>query len=76
MKLFEPLAIGGMVIPNRIMVPADVVEAMSSHRPYRPGLGIEKALAEIERGCATVYDAEAANACLRLFREKGFQLPA
>ena len=58
------------------MAVADVVEAMSSHRPYRPGLGIEKALAEIERGCATVYDAEAANACLRLFREKGFQLPA
>ena len=65
-----------ILLDARIMAVADVVEAMSSHRPYRPGLGIEKALAEIERGCATVYDAEAANACLRLFREKGFQLPA
>jgi HD-GYP domain-containing protein (c-di-GMP phosphodiesterase class II) len=52
-----------------------VVEAMSSHRPYRPGLGIDKALAEIERGRGTAYDSQAADACLRLFREKNFQLP-
>ena len=58
----------------RIMAVADVVEAMASHRPYRPGLGIEKALAEIEHGRATLYDAEVADACLRLFREKGFVL--
>ena len=60
----------------RIMAVADVVEAMSSHRPYRPGLGIEKALAEIERGSGTVYDRGVADACLHLFREKGYQLPA
>jgi response regulator RpfG family c-di-GMP phosphodiesterase len=60
----------------RIMSVADVVEAMSSHRPYRPGLGIDKALAEIERGRGTAYDSQAADACLRLFREKGYQLPA
>jgi HD-GYP domain-containing protein (c-di-GMP phosphodiesterase class II) len=55
---------------------ADVLEAMSSHRPYRPGLGIEKALAEIERGRGSVYDTRAADACLRLFREKGYVVPA
>jgi PAS domain S-box-containing protein len=60
----------------RIMAVADVVEAMSSHRPYRPGLGIEKALAEIERGRGTAYDADVADACLRMFREKRYQLPA
>ncbi|MFI5002339.1 MAG: HD-GYP domain-containing protein, partial [Reyranellales bacterium] len=60
----------------RIMAVADVIEAMASHRPYRPGLGIDKALAEIERGRGTIYDAQAADACLRLFREKGYQLPA
>lgn len=49
---------------------------MSSHRPYRPGLGIDKALAEIERGRGTAYDAEVTDACLKLFREKGYVLPA
>jgi HD-GYP domain-containing protein (c-di-GMP phosphodiesterase class II) len=52
---------------------ADVVDAMTSHRPYRAGLGIDKALAEIERGRGTHYDAPVADACLRLFREKGFK---
>jgi PAS domain S-box-containing protein len=60
----------------RIMAVADVVEAMSSHRPYRPGLGIDKALAEIERGRGTVYDANVADACARLFGEKGYSIPA
>jgi PAS domain S-box-containing protein len=59
----------------RVMAVADVVEAMSSHRPYRPGLGIDKALAEIERGRGTAYDADVVDACLRLFRADGYQLP-
>ena len=46
-----------ILLEARIMAVADVVEAMSSHRPYRPGLGIEAALAEIERGRGTAYDA-------------------
>jgi HD-GYP domain-containing protein (c-di-GMP phosphodiesterase class II) len=58
------------------MAVADVVEAISSHRPYRPGLGIDKALAEIERGRGKAYDGDAVDACLRLFRERGYQLPA
>ena len=65
-----------ILLEARIMAVADVVEAMSSHRPYRPGLGIEVALAEIERGRGTSYDADAVDACLRLFREKHYQFPA
>ena len=64
-----------ILLEARIMAVADVVEAMSSHRPYRPGLGIEAALAEIERGRGSVYDSAVADACFRLFREKGCQLP-
>jgi len=50
------------------------VEAMASHRPYRPALGIDAALEEIEKNSGTVYDSTVVAACLRLFREKGFQL--
>ena len=61
-------------IEARILSVADVVEAMASHRPYRPGLGIEAALAEIEKNSGIFYDKTVADACLRLFREKGFKL--
>jgi HD-GYP domain-containing protein (c-di-GMP phosphodiesterase class II) len=59
----------------RIMSVADVVVAMSSHRPYRAGLGIDKALAEIERGRGSAYDPVVVDACLKLFRENGYELP-
>lgn len=58
----------------RIMGVADVVEAMSSHRPYRPALGIEKALEEISKNRGILYDPEVVDVCVRLFNEKGFQL--
>jgi PAS domain S-box-containing protein/putative nucleotidyltransferase with HDIG domain len=64
-----------ILLEARITAVADVVEAMSTHRPYRPGLGIDKALAEIERGRGSSYDPQVADACLLLFREKGFVLP-
>jgi len=64
-----------ILLEARIMAVADVVEAMGSHRPYRAALGIEKALAEIERGKGSIYDATVADACLRLFREKNYPLP-
>jgi len=57
----------------RILAVADVVEEMSSHRPYRPALGIEEALAAIEANSGVLYDPQAVDACLRLFREKGYQ---
>jgi len=59
---------------SRILAVADVVEAMASHRPYRPAIGLNAALAEIEDNKGTLYDADAVDACLRLFREKGYQL--
>jgi HD-GYP domain-containing protein (c-di-GMP phosphodiesterase class II) len=64
-----------ILLEARVMAVADVMEAMSSHRPYRAALGLDKALAEIERGRETVYDAAVADACLRLFRERGYRLP-
>jgi HD-GYP domain-containing protein (c-di-GMP phosphodiesterase class II) len=63
-----------ILMDARIMAVADVVEAMASFRPYRPALGIEKALEEIEKNKGTLYDSAVAEACLRLFREKGYQL--
>jgi PAS domain S-box-containing protein len=63
-----------ILIEARIMAVADVVEAMSSHRPYRPAWGIEAALEEIEKNKGTLYDKNVVNTCLKLFREKGYQL--
>jgi len=63
-----------ILMEARILAVADVVESMASHRPYRPALGLNAALAEIENNKRTLYDADAVDACLRLFREKGFQL--
>jgi len=65
-----------ILLEARIMGVADVVEAMTSHRPYRAALGLEKALAEVERGSGTKFDADVVKACLTLFRDKAFQLPA
>jgi HD-GYP domain-containing protein (c-di-GMP phosphodiesterase class II) len=65
-----------ILLEARILAVADVVEAMSSHRPYRPGLGIEKTLAEIERGSGIIYDGQVAAACLKLFRDQGYVIPA
>ena len=65
-----------IIMEARIMAVADVVESMASHRPYRPALGIDIALEEIEKNRGILYDAAVADACLRLFREKGYKLIA
>lgn len=65
-----------ILLPARIIAVADVVEAMSSHRPYRPALGIEVALGEIEKGAGTLYDPDVVATCCRIFREKGYEFPA
>lgn len=57
----------------RIIAVADTVEAMASHRPYRPALGIDKALDEISNNKGVKYDPEVVDACLRLFAEGGFE---
>ena len=59
----------------RIIAVADVVEAMSSYRPYRAALGVEKALEEIERMKNKDFDPKVVDACLNLFKNKGFVFP-
>ncbi|NWG30767.1 MAG: PAS domain-containing protein [Rhodocyclaceae bacterium] len=63
-----------ILLEARILAVADVVEAMASHRPYRPGFGIYPALQEISRHKGRLYDAAVADACLRLFLEKSYSL--
>jgi PAS domain S-box-containing protein len=58
---------------GRILTVADVVDAMQSHRPYRPALGLDAALAEIEAGKGRLYDPAVVDACTVLFRQKGFK---
>ncbi|MFQ6001486.1 MAG: HD-GYP domain-containing protein [Anaerolineae bacterium] len=62
-----------IVLEARILAVADVVEAMSSHRPYRPALGIDEALEEISRNRGVLYDPNVVDACLKVFTEKGFK---
>jgi HD-GYP domain-containing protein (c-di-GMP phosphodiesterase class II) len=63
-----------ILLEARIMAIADVVEAIASHRPYRPALGIDLALKEISENKGILYDADAVDACLKLFEEKGYTL--
>ena len=66
---------GPDILPEaKILAVADVVEAMASHRPYRPTLGIDQALAEVTRNKGSLYDPEIVDACVKLFTEKGFHL--
>lgn len=72
-----PQGLAGAAIDKGALVigVADVVDAMCSHRPYRPSLGIEAALEEIEKNSGTLYEPRTVAACLKLFREDGFQFP-
>ena len=65
-----------ILLEARIIAVADVVEAMCSHRPYRPALGVDAALEEISSGRGRLYDPLVVDACIRLFRERNYQLPA
>jgi PAS domain S-box-containing protein/putative nucleotidyltransferase with HDIG domain len=62
-----------ILLEAKIICVADVVEAMSSHRPYRPALGIDKALEEISQNKGILYDPEVVDICLELFKEKEFK---
>jgi len=64
-----------ILLEARILAVADVVESMVSHRPYRAGLGVDTALAEISRNKDVLYDARVVNACLTLFQEQAYHLP-
>ncbi|MDD4964134.1 MAG: response regulator [Gallionella sp.] len=62
-----------ILLAAKLVSVADVVESMVTHRPYRAGLGIDAALAEITQHQGTLYDAQVVQTCLQLFREKGFK---
>ena len=70
-----PNGLGGkeISIGARIVGVSDVVETMASHRPYRPSIGLDKALEEIFDNKGTLYDEQVVSACLKLFNEKGFE---
>lgn len=63
-----------IMVEARILTVADIVEAMSSHRPYRSALGIEKALGQIKMDRGTLLDPDVVDACLKVF-EQGYKLP-
>ena len=66
--------IGSQILPGaRVLAVADVMEAMVSHRPYRPGLPIEMALKEIEDGAGSRYDVKISEIALSLIREHRFE---
>jgi uncharacterized domain HDIG len=63
-----------ILLESRILIVADVVEAMASHRPYRPALGIDKALDEILHKKGVLYDPVVVDSCINVFMRQGFQL--
>ncbi|MGA3206283.1 MAG: HD domain-containing phosphohydrolase [Syntrophales bacterium] len=63
-----------ILLEARIVGLADKVEAMASHRPYRPSLGLEEALADVYENRGTLYDADAVDVCMKLFHEKHYQM--
>lgn len=62
-----------IILEAKILAVADVVEAMSSHRPYRPAHSLKDALAEIEKNKGRLYDARVVDTCVKIFRESKFQ---
>jgi len=63
----------GMLLEAKILAVADVVEAICSHRPYRPALGLDKALEEISRNKGILYDADVVDICVKLFKEQDYK---
>jgi len=72
-----PFGLSGdkILLESKILAIADVVEAMSSHRPYRPALGIHAAMEEIKQYSGIKYETEIVNICLELFNNKGYTFP-
>ncbi len=63
-----------ILLEAKIIAVADVIEAMASHRPYRPTLGIEKALEEISKNSGKLYDEKVCSICMKLFKKRNFIL--
>jgi len=69
----QGLSDNNILLEARILAVADVVEAISSHRPYRPAYSLEYTLEEISKNKGVIYDADVVDICLKLFKEKGFR---
>ena len=68
---------GDAILPEaRVLAVADVIESMASHRPYRPAVGLDAALAEVVKNRGTLYAPEVVDATVRLINDKGYALPA
>lgn len=65
-----------LLLSSRILAVADVVEAMLSHRPYRPAFSLGAVMEEISRGAGRLYDRQVVEICLKLFHERGYRLPS
>jgi PAS domain S-box-containing protein len=64
------------ILPEaKVLAVADIVEAMASHRPYRPGIPLDVVLEQIEKEAGSLLDPEAVRVCISLFRDKQFMLP-
>ena len=61
-----------IILEAKILAVADVVEAIASHRPYRPAFGIDEAIAEISRMRGVLYDTHVVNSCISLFHDKKY----
>lgn len=67
---------GDAILPEaRVLAVADVIESISSHRPYRPALGVDAALEELQSHAGTLYDPDVVNVAVRLIRQQGYVLP-
>ena len=69
----QGLKMDDILLEARIITVADVVEAISSHRPYRPSLGIDMAMQEIKKNSGILYDPDVVKACLKLFKTHSFR---
>jgi HD-GYP domain-containing protein (c-di-GMP phosphodiesterase class II) len=71
-----PSGIAGdqIIIEARILAVADVVEAMSSDRPYRAALSLEEAFSEINNNKGILYDPQVVDVCMKVFNQKGFSV--
>ena len=65
---------GEILFEARILAVADVVEAMSSYRPYRPALGIDAAIEELKKNEGKLYDPDVVDACLRVLEKNNFKI--
>jgi HD-GYP domain-containing protein (c-di-GMP phosphodiesterase class II) len=63
-----------IIFEAKILAVADVIVAMATHRPYRPAVGVEAGLKEIINNRGTLYDPEVVDICIKLFRDRGYQL--